>query len=94
MKEKEYLAKKVEEIKKLIGDEFGDKFMAFVPEEYIAVTSLNIANALYQLIEDLRLDRFYTEDELCEKCYTIIACMEAYILDRVRKAFENDDDRK
>ena len=91
MKEKEYLANKVEEIKKLIGDEFGDKLMAFVPEEYIAFTSLDIANALHQLIEDLRLDRFYLEDELCEKCSTIIACMEAYILDRVRKAFENDD---
>lgn len=91
MKEKEYLANKVEEIKKLIGDEFGDKLMAFVPEEYIAVTSLDIANALYQLIEDLRLDKFYTEDELCEKCSTIIACMEAYILDRSRKAFKNDD---
>ena len=91
MKEQEYLANKVEEIKKLIGDEFGDKLMAFVPEEYIAVTSLDIANALYQLIEDLRLDRFYLEDELCEKCSTIIACMEAYILDRARKAFKNDD---
>lgn len=91
MKEKEYLAKTVEEIKKLIGDEFGDKLMAFVPEEYIAVTSLDIANALYQLIEDLKLDRFYLEDELCEKCSTIISCMEAYILDRTRKAFENDD---
>lgn len=90
MKEKEYLANKVEKIKKLIGDEFGDKLMAFVPEEYIAVTSLDIANALYQLIEDLRLDRFYLEDELCEKCSTIIACMEAYILDRVRKALKND----
>ena len=90
MKEKEYLANKVEEIKKLIGDEFGDKLMAFVPEEYIAVTSLDIANALYQLIEDLRLDRFYLEDDLCEKCSTIIACMETYILDRARKAFEND----
>lgn len=91
MKEQEYLVNKVEEIKKLIGDEFGDKLMAFVPEEYIAVTSLDIANALYQLIEDLKLDRFYLKDELCEKCSTIIACMEAYILDRVRKAFENDD---
>lgn len=91
MKEKEYLAKTVEEIKKLIGDEFGDKLMAFVPEEYIAVTSLDIANALYQLIEDLKLDRFYLEDELCEKCSTIISCMEAYILDRTRKAFKNDD---
>ena len=91
MKEQEYLANKVEEIKKLIGDEFGDKLMAFVPEEYIAVTSLDIANALYQLIEDLRLDRFYLEDELCDKCSTIIACMEAYILDRIRKEFKNDD---
>lgn len=88
--EKEYLANKVKEIKKLIGDKFGDKFVAFVPEEYIAVTSLDIANALHQLIEDLKLDRFYLEDELCEKCSTIIACMESYILDRVRKAFEND----
>lgn len=90
MKEKKYLENKVEEIKKLIGDEFGDKLMAFVPEEYIAVTSLDIANALHQLIEDLRLDLFYTEDELYEKCSTIIACMEAYILDRARKAFKND----
>lgn len=91
MKEKEYLANKVEEIKKLIGDEFGDKLMAFVPEEYIAITSLDIANALYQLIEDLKLDRFYLEDELCEKCSTIIACMESYIIYRVRKEFKNDD---
>lgn len=90
MKEKKYLVNKVEEIKKLIGDEFGDKLMAFAPEEYIAVTSLDIANALHQLIEDLRLDRFYTEDELCEKCSTIIVCMEAYILYRARKAFKND----
>ena len=90
MKEKEYFANKVEEIKKLIGDEFGDKLMAFAPEEYIAVTSFDIANALYQLIEDLKLDRFYLEDELCEKCSTIIACMGAYILGRVRKAFKND----
>ena len=64
--------------------------MAFVPEEYIAVTSLDIANAWYRLIEDLRLDRFYTEDELCEKCAPSIACMEAYSLDRARKAFKND----
>ena len=91
MKEKEYLANKVEEIKKLIGDEFGGKIMAFVPEEYIAVTSLDIANALYQLIEDLRLDRFYTEDELCEKCSKIVIRMDADIIVRVRKAFENDD---
>ena len=91
MKEKEYLANKVEEIKKLIGDEFGDKLMAFVPEEYIAVTSLDIANALYQLIEDLRLDRFYLEDELCEKCAKIVIRMDADIIARVRKVFENDD---
>ena len=91
MKEKEYLANKVEEIKKLIGDEFGDKLIAFVPEEYIAVTSLDIANALYQLIEDLRLDRFYTEDELCEKCAKIVTRMDAEIIARTRKAFENDD---
>ena len=77
MKEKEYLANKVEEIKKLIGDEFGDKLIAFVPEEYIAVTSLDIANALYQLIEDLRLDRFYTEDDLCDKCAKIVIRMDA-----------------
>lgn len=91
MKEKEYLAKKVEEIKKLIGDEFGDKLMAFVPEEYIAFTSLGIVNALYQLIEDLRLDRFYLEDELCEKCAKIVIRMDAEIIARVRKAFENDE---
>lgn len=89
MKEKEYLANKVEEIKKLIGDEFGDKLIAFVPEEYIAVTSLNIANALYKLIEDLRLDRFYTEDELCEKCAKIVIRMDAEIIASARKAFEN-----
>lgn len=90
MKEKEYLANKVEEIKKLIGDEFRDKLMAFVPEEYIAVTLLNIANALYQLIEDLRLDRFYMEDELCEKCAKIIIRMEEEMIARARKAFKND----
>lgn len=91
MKEKEYLENKVEEIKKLIGDEFEDKLMAFVPEEYIAVTSLDILNALYQLIEDLRLDRFYTENELCEKCAEIVIRMDAEIIARVRKVFENDD---
>ena len=91
MKEKEYLANKVEEIKELIGDEFGDKLMAFVPEEYIAVTSLDIANALYHLIDDLRLDRFYTEDELCEKCATIVTRMDDEIIARARKTFENDD---
>lgn len=90
MKEKEYLANKVEEIKKLIGDEFGDKLIAFVPEEYIAVTSLGIVNALYQLIDDLRLDRFYTEDELCEKCAKIVIRMDAEIIARARRAFEND----
>ena len=91
MKEKEYLANKVEEIKKLIGDEFGDKLMAFVPEEYIAVTSLGIANALYHLIEDLRLGRFYTEDELCEKCAKIVIRMDAEIIARARMVFENYD---
>lgn len=90
MKEKEYLANKVEEIKKLIGDEFWDRLMAFVPEEYIAVTSLDIAKALYQLIEDLRLDRFYLEDELCEKCAKIVIRMDAEIIARTRRAFEND----
>lgn len=90
MKEQEYLANKVKEIKKLIGDEFGDKLMAFVPEEYIAFTSLDIANALYQLIKDLRLDRFYTEDELCEKCAKIVIRMDADIIARARRAFEND----
>ena len=93
MKEKEYLANKVEEIKKLIGDEFGDKLMAFVPEEYIAVTSLDIANALYQLIEDLTLDRFDTDDELSEKCAKILIRMDAEMIARTRKAFE-DEDRK
>ena len=91
MTEKEYLANKVEEIKKLIGDEFGDKLMAFVPEEYIAVTALDIVNALYHLIEDLRIDRFYTEDEFCEKCAKIVIRMDAEIIARTRKAFENDD---
>ena len=91
MKEKEYLANMVEEIKKLIGDEFRDKLMTFVPEEYIAVTSLDIANALYQLIKDLRLDRFYTEYELFEKCTKIVTRMDAEIIARARKAFDNDD---
>lgn len=90
MKEKEYLANKVKEIKKLIGDEFGENIIAFVPEEYIAFTSLDIANALYQLIEDLRLDRFYLEDELCEKCAKIVTRMDAEIIARTRRVFEND----
>ena len=86
----ELFEQKLKTFEKLFKDYKGHDIV-FKPEQFLANVSMCLVDCLWKFIDELRLSRFYTEDELCDEASNCTANIEELLAVSVKKALDNDD---
>lgn len=82
---------KLKTFEKMFEDYKGHDIV-FKPEQFLANVSMCLVDALWKFIDELRLSRFYTEDELCDEASNCIANIETLLAVSVKRALDKECD--